>query len=62
MRFAILFALLASAASADDGQKLITIGHYVGVHSEVPAIKGELTQIYVREVVQTGAALRSPVT
>ena len=62
MRFAILFALLASAASADDGQKLITIGHYVGVHSEVPAIKGELTQIYVREVVQAGAALRSPVT
>ena len=54
-----VFAFVAlQPCYADDGQKLLTIDHYVGVRSGVPAIAGQMTQIYVREVVQAGAALR----
>jgi hypothetical protein len=58
---AILSFTCLQPSYADDGQKLLTIDHYVGVRSEVPAIAGEMTRIYVREVVQAGAALRGPV-
>jgi pimeloyl-ACP methyl ester carboxylesterase len=34
------------------------VDHYVRVHSTVPAINGQITQIYVREVVKAAAALR----
>src|SRR5438093_10896821 len=56
----VFLSLLASAPSADDGEKLLTIDHYVRVKSTVPAIAGQLAQIYVRERVQAGAARRAP--
>ena len=58
-----LLALLAvsAVAFADDGQRLLRIDHHVAVKSAVPAIVGQTTQIYVREVVVAGAALRGPI-
>jgi pimeloyl-ACP methyl ester carboxylesterase len=57
---ALLAVLLdgASPQAADDGQRLLTIDHFVRVTSNVPAISGQLAQIYVRERVKAGAALR----
>jgi len=53
-------ACLASlcAARADDASRLMRIDHYVQVRSEVPAIAGQSTAIYVREVVEPGSILR----
>jgi pimeloyl-ACP methyl ester carboxylesterase len=56
---AALVSLIGLAARADDGEKLLTIDHYVRVKSTVPAIAGQTAQIYVRERVQAGVALRS---
>lgn len=60
--FALGLSLLAAgsvgAATADDGEQLLTIDHYVPVRSMVPAISGQQAQIYVRERVKAGAALR----
>jgi pimeloyl-ACP methyl ester carboxylesterase len=56
-----LFALLPAVALlslADDGQRLLAVDHYVAVKSTVPAITGQTTQIYVREIVRAGQALR----
>lgn len=59
MRIALLLAtLIAWPAVSDDGQRLLRVDHYVRVRSTVPAIEGQTTQIYVREVVLAGAALR----
>src|SRR5919201_1461426 len=59
MRFALVLAVLfAPLAFADDGQKLLTIDHYVRIQSTVPAIVGQPAQVYVRERVQAGTALR----
>ncbi len=44
--------------SGDDGGQLLSVDHYVRVASAVPAIKGQTTQVYVREVVRAGIALR----
>jgi len=58
------FVVLGQAGGpvlADDGQMLLTIDHYVGVVSKVPAIAGQRAQIYVRERVRAGVALRGPV-
>jgi pimeloyl-ACP methyl ester carboxylesterase len=46
------------AASADDGEQLLTIDHHVPVRSMVPSISGQQTHIYVRERVKAGTALR----
>ncbi|HTC89078.1 MAG TPA: alpha/beta fold hydrolase [Bryobacteraceae bacterium] len=54
--------LAASLSFADDSARLLRVDHYVRVHSTVPAINGQLAQIYVREVVQAGVALRGPAT
>jgi pimeloyl-ACP methyl ester carboxylesterase len=51
-----LFLTFAAAAWAQD---LMRVDHYVGVRTTVPAITGQMTQIYVREVVRADAALRS---
>jgi pimeloyl-ACP methyl ester carboxylesterase len=48
----------ASTASADDASRLLSLDHYVAVKSTAPAIAGQQTQIYVREVVLAGMALR----
>jgi pimeloyl-ACP methyl ester carboxylesterase len=52
--------LLAPFLFADDSARLLRVDHYVRVHSSVPAIAGQTTEIYVREVVQAGVALRGP--
>lgn len=49
--------LAAAAFGADAG--LLRVDHFVRVKSTVPAIAGQTTQIYVREVVQPGTVLRS---
>src|SRR5580765_7444991 len=46
--------------SADDGQQMLTVDHYVRVQSTVPAIAGQTTQIYLRERVKAGNGLRGP--
>ena len=57
-----LITLLALAAGtyclADDSGKLLSVDHYVRVRSTVPSIAGHATQIYVRQVVHAGLALR----
>ena len=50
--------LAASAGFGDDGSRLISLDHYVRVKSTAPAIAGQEAQIYVREVVIAGNALR----
>src|SRR5262245_58008015 len=50
---------LTASTSADDGEKLLAIDHYVRVKSTVPVINGQTSQIYVRERVQAGVALRA---
>lgn len=59
MRLALCLIAFLLPAFADDGQKLLSVDHYVGVHSAVPAINGQMAEIYVREVVLAGMALRS---
>jgi pimeloyl-ACP methyl ester carboxylesterase len=56
--FALLGSAVAQSASADDNDRLLRLDHYVGVRSTVPAIAGQTTPIYVREVVRASAALR----
>jgi len=56
---AVLLALgLAPSVFSDDGSHLLRLDHYVEVHSAVPAITGQTTQIYVREVVEASTVLR----
>ncbi len=56
---AILPALyLLAAVRADDGGRLLRLDHYVTVRSAVPAISGQQSAIYVREVVEPGTVLR----
>ena len=56
--FAFLAAGWGQPALADDGEQLVRVDHYIGVRSTVPAIAGQKTPIYVREVVRAGTALR----
>ena len=49
---------IAPLSFADDGSRLLSVDHYVRAHSTVPAINGQTTAIYVREVVLAGTALR----
>jgi pimeloyl-ACP methyl ester carboxylesterase len=54
-----LMAFVGVTASADDSDRLLTIDHYVRVSSTVPAIAGQPAQLYVRERVLAGGALRT---
>ena len=59
MRKILVLALVCAASLlADDAARLLTVDHYVKVKSAVPAIEGDATQIYVREVVLASTALR----
>jgi pimeloyl-ACP methyl ester carboxylesterase len=58
MRYLFIAVLFISALQADDGDKVVSLDHYVAVRSTVPAIEGQMTQIYVREIVRAGVALR----
>ncbi len=52
---ALLFGFVfSSLLCADDGQRLLRLDHYVRVKSAVPAISGQVSAIYVREVVRAG--------
>lgn len=53
---------LAPPAAAEDYDHVLRLDHYVGVRSMVPAIAGQRTPIYVREVVQAARALRDKST
>ncbi len=48
-------------SAADDGQRLLSLDHYVAVKSTVPSLAGQIAQIYVRERVTAGVALRGAV-
>ena len=56
---ALVVPLVATALAADDSDRLLTIDHYVRVTSTVPAMAGRTAQLYVRERVLAGAALRT---
>ena len=43
----------------DDGDRLLTVDHYVTTKSTVPAIAGQSTQLYLREKALAGTVLRS---
>src|ERR1700675_1042384 len=51
--------LFCQFASADDGAPLLTIDHYVSVHSTVPSVAGQITEIYVRERLHASEVLRA---
>jgi len=53
-----IFLLALGWARGDDGNRLLRVDHYVRVRSTVPAIAGQDTQIYVREVTEAGTVLR----
>src|SRR5277367_4931381 len=60
MELRYMFAILSVALplTADDGARLLRLDHYVQVRSAVPAIAGQNTQVYVREVVEAATVLR----
>jgi pimeloyl-ACP methyl ester carboxylesterase len=53
-----LVIALGVSLLGDDGDRLLSIDHYVRVRSTVPAIQGQPAQLYVRERVLAGTALR----
>ena len=55
---ALTMLRVASTGFGDDGARLISLDHYVRVKSTAPAITGQDAQIYVREIVVAGTALR----
>ena len=55
----LIGASFALPAPADDSARLLSIDHYVPVKSTVPAMAGQLAEIYVRERVQAGMSLRN---
>src|SRR3954466_15466141 len=46
------------AARADDGERLLSVDHYVMTKSMVPVIKGQPAQIYVRERAKASTVTR----
>ncbi len=57
--FALVLLLAASTGFGEDGARLLSLDHYVRVKSTAPDIAGQAAQIYVREVVLAGTALRA---
>src|SRR5688572_32899130 len=61
---ALILAIAAAAfacttALSEDGNALLTVDHYVRARSTVPSMNGQTAQLYVRERVAAGTALRS---
>ena len=56
---ALTVPIVVTMLKADDSDRLLTIDHYVRVTSTVPAIAGQPAQLYVRERVLAGGALRT---
>ena len=57
--FLLLLPLVGAPLRGDDSSLLLTIDHYLRVKSTVPAIAGQDAQLYVRERVLAGTALRA---
>src|SRR5471032_326064 len=55
----VLVSIFLIRVHADDGGKLLSLDHYVRVTSTVPAIVGQPAELYVRERVAAGTALRA---
>jgi pimeloyl-ACP methyl ester carboxylesterase len=58
LRTLFVAAVLVVPLKSDDSERLLTIDHFVRVRSTVPAIAGQAAQLYVRERVKAGTALR----
>jgi len=56
---AAIVAATTASLRGDDSDRLLTIDHYVRTTSTVPAIAGQAVQLYVREKVLAGTALRA---
>src|SRR5688572_15436623 len=56
---AIVATVLACGATLAQNSSLLTLDHYVKVRSTVPSISGQVAQLYMRERVAAGTALRS---
>jgi len=57
-RYVLAILTFTLPVAADDGARLLRLDHYVQVRSAVPAIAGQDTQVYVREVVEAATVLR----
>jgi pimeloyl-ACP methyl ester carboxylesterase len=57
-RYILTILSFALSVTADDGARLLRLDHYIQVRSAVPAIAGQNTQVYVREVVEAASVLR----
>ena len=55
-----MLGIACGAAVADDADRLLRIDHYVPAASTAPSMPGQMSQLYVREVVMAATALRSP--
>jgi pimeloyl-ACP methyl ester carboxylesterase len=60
MRTAYLSFALVCFSFVTAAAQPVRTNHYVRVKSQVPAISGDFTQIYVREIQQPGARLTAP--
>jgi pimeloyl-ACP methyl ester carboxylesterase len=58
---ALIVMVSASSGFSQDGAALLSLDHYVRVKSTAPDIAGQTAQIYVREVVLPGTAMRGRV-
>lgn len=58
---ALILLLAASTGFGQDGAPLLSVDHYVRVKSIAPGFAGHTAQLYVREVVLPGIALRGRV-
>src|SRR4051812_31845722 len=56
--FVLAGSVVVATVSTNDGERILTIDHYIQVKSTVPAIEGQQVPIYARERVQAGTALR----
>jgi pimeloyl-ACP methyl ester carboxylesterase len=61
---AVVLVVVSAVAllRGDDSDRVLTIDHYLRVKSTVPAIAGQTTQLYVRERVIAGSALRGAIS
>ena len=59
---AALIVVAGISLHGDDGDRLLTLDHYIRVKSTVPAIAGQQAQLYLRERVVAGGALRGAIS
>ena len=54
----IILSAACLPAFADDGERLLSVDHYVHVNSTAPSMAGQAAQVYAREVVLASTGLR----